>query len=371
MLAFLLAGGGALLAPMAVGATAALPLSPVIWTENPQVVHRFAIDPELVRDMVNRALLKLTSAPDTGTAWRRLGILPSDVVGIKMTTQAGPLLSTHRAVVQAVCDGLHAAGLDDSHILLWDKQAETMRAAGYVPRLGSSFQVGITSVFPDTGYDPNVTYKNNDIGQLIWGDFGFVRNSDSIGAELGNQKPYRDSEGNGDANSAPDPVNGAQTSNLSHYARLVSEICTKIINIPALTDNREIGISGCLGSLALGSVDNNRRFTGEPSYGDPAIAEILSPAFFRRKVVVHILDALIPEYAGGPFSNPVCTQPIGAIYVSRDPVAIDWLVRPRLERWRVAAKIDPIGRTADHIEGAALANLGTDDPSRIQLIHLP
>src|SRR5271163_2687585 len=86
-------------------------LSPVIWTENPDVVQRFNVNGPMVRQMVNSALLKLTSASDLGTAWTRLGITPQDVVGIKITTMGGPLLSTHRPIVQAICEGLLAAGV--------------------------------------------------------------------------------------------------------------------------------------------------------------------------------------------------------------------------------------------------------------------
>ena len=46
-----------------------------------------------------------------------------------------------------------------------------------------------------------------------------------------------------------------------------------------------------------------------------------------------------------PRFDPHFTRSIGAIYVSRDPVAIDSLVLKRLEQWRAAdkqGKIDPI-----------------------------
>jgi hypothetical protein len=354
-------------------------LSPVIWTENPDVVQRFTVDDARVRQMVDASLLKLTSAPDIGTAWTRLGITPRDVVGIKITTMGGPLLSTHRAIVQAICDGLQAAGLSPSHIIIWDKDASDMRSAGYTPFPATDTHVGMASIFPGTGYDPNAIYKNGILGTLIWGDSEFVRHDDDdlsqAASEVVKNKPYGDTIGGGSG--GDDSLTGSsipQTSNRSHFARLVTTICTKIINVPVLTDNSYIGINGCLGSLALACVDNNRRFQGDPTYGDPAVCEILSNDFIRRKVVVHILDALISEYAGGPRFDPQFTKSIGAIYVSRDPVAIDSLVLQRLEQWRAAdgqGKIDPIGKTASHIHSAASYNLGTDDPSRIQLLRLP
>jgi len=354
-------------------------LSPVIWTENPDVVQRFSVDGAMARQMVDNALLKLTSASNIGTAWTRLGITPQDVVGIKITTMGGQLLSTHRAIVQAICDGLQAAGVSPSHIIIWDKDASDMRSAGYTPVSASDTHVGIASIFPGTGYDPDAIYKNEILGTLIWGDSEFVRHDNDdlvqMAKEAVKNKPFGDTTGLGPG--GDDSLTGSsipQTSNRSHFARLVTSICTKIINVPVLTDNSYTGINGCLASLATACVDNNRRFEGDPTYGDPAICEILSKDIIRRKVVIHILDALVSQYAGGPRFDPQFTRAIGAIYVSRDPVAIDSLVLKRLEQWRAAdkqGKIDLIGKTASHVHSATGFNLGTDDPARIQLLRLP
>jgi hypothetical protein len=358
-------------------------LSPVIWTENPDVVQRFNVDGPRVRQMVDNALLKLTSASDLGTAWMRLGITPTDVVGIKITTMGGPLLSTHRAIVQAICDGLQAAGVPPSQIIIWDKDARDMVDAGYAPTPSSDERVNIMSVFPGAGYDPDAVYKSNLLGTLIWGDSEFIRHDDdlmSAASQAVKNKGYGDTGvGGGATPTSSDTLlasgsTAPQTSNRSHFTRIVTMLCTKIINVPVLTDNAYIGMNGCLGSLALGCVDNNRRFQGDPTFGDPAIDEILNNDLLRRKVVVHILDALIAQYAGGPRFDPVFTKSIGAIYVSRDPVAIDSLVLKRMDEWRAADKqgrIDLIGKTASHIHSATGFDLGTDDPARIQLLRLP
>lgn len=370
-------------APPATNAPATPPpprtLSPVIWTENPDVVQRFSVNGPMVRQMVDNAILKLTSASDLGTAWTRLGITPQDVVGIKIATMGREGLATHRPVIQAICEGLEEAGVSPSHIIIWDKDGSDMLSAGYAPVPATDSHVGITSVFPGTGYDPDAIYKTEILGTLIWGDSEFIRHGDDdlmqAAGEAVKNKGYGD---NGSTSSSTDDSllgsTTPQTSNRSHFARLVTSICTKIINVPVLIDNSYIGINGCLGSLAMACVDNNRRFEGDPTYGDPAICEILSKDYLRRKVVVHILDALVSQYAGGPRFDPVCTKSIGAIYVSRDPVAIDSLVLQRLEQWRAADKqgrIDPIGKTASHVHDAASYNLGTDDPSRIQLVRIP
>ena len=323
-------------------------LSPVILAERRGAVSDLLnVDPGQARQMLDEALLRLTSASDIGTAWTRLGITPQDVVGIKISTMGGPALCTHHSLVRAICEGLKAAGVPSNQIIIWDKFQDKMRAANYALRPGSSGQAAIESVVPSCNYDPNVYYRNEIVGRLMWGDFYFMRTGGSSG------------------------YGSDSILNRSYYTKFLTQTCTKIINIPVLTDNRFVGMGGCLSTLALGAVDNNRRFQGPPTYGDPAIDEILDQKFIRRKVVVHILDAMVAQCAGGPTFDPQFCQPLGAIYVSRDPVAIDSLVLPRLEKMRRAMGVPPIGNTANHIRDAANYQLGTTDHSRIQLVRVP
>jgi len=326
----------------------ALSLSPVILAERPDAVQDYTVDPQQVRQMVNRALLTLTSARDIGTAWTRLGITPQDTVGIKITTAGGPALCTHHALVRAICDGLQAAGLPPAQIIIWDKYQSKMAPAGYVLRGAANGQPAIESIVPANNYDPNVFYRNGIAGRLIWGDYQFNQPTDD-----------------------GDDFDSDRVMSRSYYTKFVTQICTKLINVPVLNDNELFGIDGCLSSLALGSVDNNRRFQGPPSYGNPAIDEIFDQAFIRRKVVVHILDALVAQCAGGPAFNPQFCQPLGALYVGRDPVAIDSLALPRIEQMRREVNVPTVGNTSTYVTSAAVLGLGTTDRRRIQYLRVP
>jgi hypothetical protein len=345
VLAFLLAlapaGGAKAITLHSVG-----PLSPVIIVQRPEAVQDFNADPAQVRQMVNRALMTLTSSTDIGTAWTRLGITPQDTVGIKITTGGGPGLSTHQALVRAICDGLQAAGVPKYQIIIWDKFQDRMRPAGYALRPASDQQPAIASIVPSNNYDPDVFYENGLRGNLIWGDYQF-------GASL---SPGFDSD---------------DVTSRSYYTKFLTQICTKIVNVPVLSFNEGFGIDGCISSLALGSVDNNRRFQGAPTYGDPAIDEIFDQSFIRRKVVVHILDALVAQCAGGPAFNPQFCQAFGAIYVGRDPVAIDSLALPRLERMRYNLNVASVGNMSTYLTSASVLGLGTTDRRRIQFLRVP
>jgi len=323
------------------------PVSPVIFSERQGAVQNMNADPAQVKQMLNECLLKLTSAQDIGTAWTRLGITPQDVVGIKISTVGGPGLCTHHSLVHAICDGLAAAGVPRTQMIIWDKYQNKMTPAGYGLRDATSNHAGIASIIPSNYYDPNAFYKNYLVGSLIWGDYRFLQPVSYNGSGSGN------------------------VNDLSYYTKFVTQKCTKIINVPNLSDDSSVGMHGCLSSLALGSVDNNRRFRGAPTYGDPAICEILNQDFFRRKVVIHILDAFLPQCAGGPKFNPIFCEGVGVLYVSRDPVAVDYLALGMLERMRKQMNVPPIGNAASYIKSAPSYNLGTDNPRQIQFIRVP
>ena len=327
-------------------AVAVASLSPVILAERTEAVQEFTVDSQQARQMLNRALLTLTSASDIGTAWKRLGITPGDIVGIKITTDGGPALSTHRPLVQAICDGLRAAGVPSYQIIVWDRLQRSMTAAGYAPQTASNGLPTIASIFPGNNYDPDVFYRVGIIGNLIWGDSQFNKSLN----------PFND--------------DSDQVLTKSYYTKFLTQTCTKIVNVPVLSYNELYGMDGCMSSLALGSVDNNRRFLGAPAYGDPAIPEIYDQSFIRRKVVVHILDALVAQCAGGPGFNPLFCQSLGAIYVGRDPVAIDSLALPRLERARRQNGLTNTGHQSSYITSAAVLSLGTTDRRRIQFLRV-
>jgi hypothetical protein len=340
-------GGNAQTGGVAPRTFPALSLSPVIIAERPEAVQEFTVDPQQVRQMVNRSLLTLTSSSDIGTAWKRLGITPADVVGIKITTTGGPAFCTHKPLVQAICDGLGAAGVPPSQIIIWDKFGSKMTAAGYAPRAASNTLPAIASIVPGNNYDPNVFYRVGILGSLIWGDYQFSQSLNSA-----------------DDDSAPDLTK-------SFYTTFLTQTCTKIVNVPVLSYNELYGMDGCMSSLALGSIDNSRRLLGPPTYGDPAIPEVFDQKFIRRKVVVHILDAMVAQCAGGQSFNPIFCLPLGRIYVGRDPVAIDSLALPRLEQARRQNGLTDVGHPSSYITSAAVMSLGTTDRRRIQFLRVP
>jgi hypothetical protein len=310
-------------------------LSRVVIARDPQAVRFYDPQPDRVRRLVERGMLELTQTTTLAAAWGKF-VRPADIVGIKISAAAGPTLSTRRTVVEAVVAGLRAAGVPAHHIIIWDRSADDLVVAGWDIRREGEGPLCYATL-PHAGWDPATYYQNPHVGMLIWGDHEF---------------------------------GSRQISERSYYSRIVAQTATKLVNIAVLMDNRHVGLSGCLHNIAMGSVDNNRRFQTEALHYDPGIAEICARPPIRNKLVLNILDALIAQYAGAPTFQPEAAWSPGEIYLSRDPVALDALGLEAIEQRRKDAGIRPIGELARHVRIAAEIKVGVADRARMDIVEL-
>ena len=305
----------------------------VYSTRNPAAIREYRTNPAIVRGMVNRLVLAVTGQPDVARAWASL-VSPNDKIGIKISAAGGELFTTHRDVVNAIVDGLVAAGHSRGSIIVWDRNIDGIQAAGYRPDR-EGYQ--IKSVAPRDGYDPAAVFTAPLTGRLIWGDFQYR-------SDFGTVPLLSDQE--------------FLTSDDSHFARILTSEVTKIINVPVMSDSAACGIAGCLYNVTIPNIDNWRRFTQGGPYGHGAIAEIYRTPFIGPKVVLNIMDALVAQYAGGPQAQPNYAVHHATIMASKDPVAIDALAVRQIEEWRVKARLAPIAPLAQHVQAAGQLGIG-------------
>ncbi|HTS16531.1 MAG TPA: DUF362 domain-containing protein [Verrucomicrobiae bacterium] len=311
--------------------------SRVVFVSDPTAAGNYSVDAGKAQLMVVAGIKSLTGESDETAAWRHF-VSSNDVVGIKISTQSGPLQSTRRAVVDAIARGLRAVGVANTNMYVFDRYPSQMQMAGYRPTTGSNgYQV--VSIIDGTGWDPKSYFQNNLAGKLIWGDLLFGKDDEML-------------------------------SKRSHLPKLVTRTITKLINAPVLQDHDACGLSGCLYNLSLGMVDNTRRFEMFGQRGDPMIAEICAMSSVREKLVLNIVDGLIAGYAGGPQFKPQYSWNAGALYLGTDPVAIDALCLEAVDAHRRAALIPPATLQATYVATAAKAGLGQSDRARIDLIEI-
>jgi uncharacterized protein (DUF362 family) len=152
----------------------------------------------------------------------------------------------------------------------------------------------------------------------------------------------------------------------------VTRTCDAIINLPILKDH---GITGTTAALKnfYGAIHNPNKY--HPNGGDPYIADVNMLEPLRRKVRLHICDAITAQCEGGPSFNPRWQWAYNGLLVSRDPVALDHTAWQVLERQRAEKGLKSLtaeGRAPHYIATAADARhrLGNNDPRLIERVEV-
>jgi hypothetical protein len=346
--------------------------STVVAVRDEHAVNSLRPDAARVHAMVNRAVMAVTGHTDIVSAWRSL-VNPSDVVGIKIAAAGGPLGSTRKPVVAAIVDGLVAAGVPRSQIIVWDRDEDELRAAGYLaPGAGGG---AVVRPIRPRSYDRSVAFTAAVLGRLIWGDLDFIGNSPLAAtlpsAPLPPGDPFR-------AGGRPPANDDGTMSDRSYFATILTKDVTKIVNVPTMTDSAFAGLAGCLYNMTLPNIDNWRRFTLVKQFGmveprtsaDPYVAEIFSDPLIAPRVVLNVMDGLVAQFAGGPEFHPQYCRPHATIYASRDPVALDTVALRTIEQWREQANMPPAGEGAKYLWSAEQIKLGHASLDKIDIRRL-
>ena len=312
------------------------PRARVVIVRDARATALFQAQPETVRLMVDRAITNLTEKTTVAAAWASL-VSTQDTVGIKVFSPPGPTCGTRPAVVNAVVEGLLAAGLPPRNIIVWDKHLDDLASAGF---LELAQHHGIrAAASAAAGYDAETFYDTPLLGNLIWGDLDFGRRNEGQGRK-------------------------------SYVSKLVSREITKIINVTPLLNHNQAGTCGNLYSLAFGSVDNTMRFEGDAERLATAVPEIYALPVLSDHVVLNIVDALICQYQGQKEELLHYSSVLNELRFSTDPVALDVLSLQDLEHQRKAANIDSHPNNLELYQNASELELGTADLGHIMIERL-
>ena len=263
---------------LAQGQQAAPTPSIVYAVRNPDSIKQYKTNPHVVREMVNRLVMAVTGQSDVAKAWGSL-VSPGERVGIKISAAGGELFTTHHDIVNAIVDGLAAAGHPRSSIIVWDRSLGGIKEAGYRPAV-DGYQV--KAIAPHDGYDAKAMQSAPLVGKLVWGDFEYV----------------------GDTGKMPLFADADATSNVSHFSKIISSDVDKVINVPVMSVSETNGIAGCIYNMTIPNIDNWRRFAQGSRFGAGSLAEIYANPLIAKKVVLNLMDGLMAQYAGGPQPQP-------------------------------------------------------------------
>ena len=314
-----------------------MPSARVVMVHDPEATQAYSVRPARVQAMVQRGLLQLTGKSTLPAAWLSL-VSTQDIIGIKVYSSPGPNSGTRPAVAAAVVEGLLAAHVPPTHIVIWDQKLVDLRLAGYLA-LGERYGVRVASS-TDAGYDTNTFYEAALLGRLLVGDVEFGRKGEGVGRK-------------------------------SFVSRLVTQQLTKIIHLTPLLNHNEAGVSGNLFGLASGCVDNFFRFERDREHIDSAIPDIYALPVLGDRVVLNIVDALICQYEGGERGLLHYSTMLNQLRFSTDPVALDVLSLQELDRQRQAGGFPASKLSLEMYRNATLIELGVSEVRNIKVETAP
>jgi uncharacterized protein (DUF362 family) len=276
------------------------------------------LDEKRVIELLDRAIASYTGHDRPVDSWKH--IVPTDkVIGLKVNGLGGKGISTHLALVLAVCERLQQAGVKSGNIIVWDRKARDLEACGLT--------------------------INTDPGKIR------VFGSDVSG--------YEDEK----------ETWGKASIKLS---KILTQECAMVIGMPILKDHGMAGVTFAMKNM-YGVVDKPADLHGGNC--NPGVADLNCIPTIREKVRFTIGDAMSSVYNGGPGFRPEFLWQPNTLIVGEDRVAVDHTAWQILDKKRAEAGLpsfEAANRPPRYIETAADAahGLGTNDPNRIHLMEV-
>jgi uncharacterized protein (DUF362 family) len=266
-----------------------------------------------VGKMLDTSIRNLFDVEDSQMAWRRL-FGPDDVVGIKVNCIAGPNLSTHPHVVEAIVAELEKIPIPREKIIIWDRTNRELEAAGYSINADKS---GVRCYGTDTvGYEDKASQRGSFNGRL---------------------------------------------------SKILTRQVTALINVPVLKDHGGAGVTIAMKNH-YGSFHNPGSHHGNMC--DPSIADLNSLDEVKVKTRLVVCDATRATCNGGPGYNPAFAWQYAGLILSCDPVALDTIGTKIIDERRTEVglpRLAETGRYPRQLASAAERALGNAEMSKIEL----
>jgi uncharacterized protein (DUF362 family) len=297
------------------------------------VRHRNVFDSEghvrekPVFDMVNKGITELAGSVSLSGAWSRF-FTPGDIIGMKVNAISfrglanTPLASHYPALMHAIIKSCESAGVEDKQFVIWDRSEAELVNLGFRP-------------------------VNEPDRPRVLGTYKHHRGSDGIGFHP-KQHPV-----------------GKKTSRVS---RILSDVCTALINVPVIKPHTLAGMTASLKNH-YGTIDNPSAYH-LGACTDPGIPEINAIPVIRDKQRLVICNALQAVYRGGISWKPANAWPYGGIILGTDPVSVDRVCLKILNEKRLESGKNPIDKRARHIRLAAELGIGVEKIDEIELVEI-
>lgn len=270
-----------------------------------------------ILDLLDNGLCRLFDCDNPVEAWQKI-VKPGESVGLKVNCLAG-YGSTHMLLTDAVIERLQQAGIKNRNIIIWDRLSKDLEDGG----------------FKIQDQKNKVRVLGNDI-------LGFNEELQFFGSAA------------------------------SLVCNTVFRECDSLINLSLLKDHSIAGLTMALKNM-FGAIHNPNKY--HLNAGNPYIADVNMLPPIRKKVRLHICDAIEAQYEGGPSFLPHWRWRLNSLLFSTDPVAMDyygWQIIDKKRNEMGFKSLKEVGREPKYIATAADKDhrLGTDKPNRIDFIKV-
>lgn len=276
------------------------------------------LDEKRVIDLLDRAISAYTGHDKPVEAWKRI-VPVGNVIGLKTNGLGGKGISTHLALVLAICERLQQAGVKPGEIVVWDRNASDLEACGLT-----------------INTDPSrIRCYGSDVA-------GFEDQPAKFG-----------------------------TANVK-LSKILTRECAMVIGLPILKDHSSAGVTFAMKNM-YGVIERPQKLHGGGC--NPGVADLNCIPVIREKVRFTVGDAMTSVYQGGPGFHPEHLWYPNALVVGEDRVALDYTAWQMIERKRAEAgmpTLEAAGRPTRYIAtaGDPAHRLGVNDPQRIHLLEI-
>ena len=303
-------------------------ISRVVKVVNPDVVDSRTgeVNKKILRQMIDQAVMTLSGKKKLSRAWaefipkgKRIG-LKINTLGLRSVKNTG-WTSHFTAMTDTLTSSLKSTGVTEDQLVIWDRSEAELQAAGYTIQKEPG-KTRVIATFSNRR-DPGYGYSDEDY-----------------------------------------PV-GDKT---SRVARILTDQCDVMINIPLIKDHRIAGFTGSL-KQHYGTIDNPGSMHHNRCSG-PGIAEVNAIPVIREKQKLILVDGLLGVIQGGPVWNISSIRAFHCVIAGTDPVAVDRIMLDMLEKQRADNGLEPLGDRVVHLGLAQKLGLGTAQPDQIDLIEI-
>jgi hypothetical protein len=133
--------------------------SQVVRARSAEVWKEDALDPVVVRSMLDRSITRLTGIEDIQKAWQAL-FQPDERIILKVNAFRNSLIWTHVPLVSAIADSLQEAGIPGEQITIFDYYTNELETAGFTVNKDGP---GVRCYGTDSAYQTRVKVGNTSV----------------------------------------------------------------------------------------------------------------------------------------------------------------------------------------------------------------